>query len=142
MENATKALLMAAGILIGIIVITIGVVLFVNYKKIGSSYEQQLKTAEITKYNSNFTKFEGRDNITIYEIISIAKFATEKQNGEIETKVKLGEEDITNIDSSTQDYKQMITPYITDYPLKVYKVSKVSYNEDTGYIDEIEFVEK
>ena len=135
MENASKALLMAGGILIAIIVITIGVVLFVNYKNIGASYEQQIKTAEIQKYNSNFTKFEGRDNITIYEIISIAKFAKENENREIETKIKLENEYIT-------PSKEMIVTYAKEYSEKRYKVYKIIYDENYGIITEIHFVEK
>ena len=38
MENATKALLMAGGILVGLIVISLGVRLFVNLNKSGKTY--------------------------------------------------------------------------------------------------------
>ena len=75
MENASKALLISGGVLIAILVISIGVYLFTSYSDIGSSYEQNMSTAEIQKFNVNFTKFEGRDDITIHEIVTLVNFA-------------------------------------------------------------------
>ena len=88
MENASKALLMAGGILVGILVLSIAVYLFASYRDIGIAYEQSLSAVEIDKFNSNFTKFEGRDDITIQEIVSTVNFAKqyEEQTG---TRVKV-----------------------------------------------------
>ena len=77
MENATKALLISGGILIGLLAISIGVYLFANYSQIGSTYDRSLQATEIQKFNANFTKFEGRDDITLHEIVSVANYARE-----------------------------------------------------------------
>lgn len=75
MENASKALIIAGGILISMLVISIGVYLFANYGNASLSYDKNMETIEIQKFNGNFTKFEGRNNITIHEIITLANFA-------------------------------------------------------------------
>ena len=83
MENASKALLISGGILVAMLVISIGVYLFASYSDVGSSYEQTMEATEIQKFNVNFTKFEGRDDITIHEILTLANFAKqyEEQTG-------------------------------------------------------------
>ena len=77
MENASKALLMAGGVLVGMLVMAMAVILFTTYGDLGKTYEQTMSEAEIQKFNSNFTKFEGRTDITVHEILTLAKFAKE-----------------------------------------------------------------
>lgn len=83
MENATKALLISGGVLIGLMVISIGVYLFTTYSGNTYVYDQHMQENEIKKFNVNFTKFEGRDDITIHEILTLANFAKqyEEQTG-------------------------------------------------------------
>mgnify|MGYP004635169463 FL=1 len=58
MENISKALLIAAGVLIGILVLTIAVYLFINFGKTSREYAEKLDKIEIQKYNGNFDKFK------------------------------------------------------------------------------------
>lgn len=95
MENATKALLIAGGILISMLVLTIGIYLFVSFRDAGSSYEQTMETTEIQKFNVNFTKFEGRKDITIQEIVSIVNFAKQyKEQTDIDILIYLSNENL------------------------------------------------
>jgi maltose-binding protein MalE len=90
MENAAKALTIAGGILIAMMVISLGVYLFINARDVGTSYEKSMETAELQKFNSNFTTFEGREDITIQEIVTIAKFVKQyKEQTEIDVEVNL-----------------------------------------------------
>lgn len=75
MENASQALIIAGTVLLAIIVLSVGVFLVSSYSKTGESYEQTLSITEITKFNANFTKFIGRENITAQEIITLKNFA-------------------------------------------------------------------
>lgn len=83
MENASNALLIGGGILIAMLILSIGVYLFTNYSDLSASYERTMETTEIQKFNEKFLKFEGRQDITIQEIVSLANFAREynKENG-------------------------------------------------------------
>ena len=98
MENASKALLMAGGILVAMLILSIGIYLFASYRDIGITYEQSLSAVEIEKFNSNFTKFEGRDDITIQEIVTLVNFAKQyKEQTEIDIQVLLlGEGNLTS----------------------------------------------
>ena len=57
MENATKALIMAAGILIGIIVLSIFAYEFIVISNTGEQYGQEIRRREITEFNSQFEAY-------------------------------------------------------------------------------------
>lgn len=77
MENASKALIMAAGILIGVIIITIGVYVFINFGDTSKEIQKQIDARVLAEFNNNFTKYEGSNEITIHDILSLANFAKE-----------------------------------------------------------------
>lgn len=58
MENATKALLIAAAVLISILVISIGLIVFRMAS--GTIQEANLNKAEIASFNGEFEAFEGK----------------------------------------------------------------------------------
>ncbi|MDO5555297.1 MAG: hypothetical protein Q4G09_01165 [Clostridia bacterium] len=98
MENASKALLISGGVLIAMLILGIGVVLFMNYSQLGETYNQQVRATEIAKFNANFTKFEGRTNITAQEILTLKNFVDDyNKKTEEEVKVNVGSTTI-NID--------------------------------------------
>ena len=144
MENASKALMIVAGILIAILVISIGIYLFTDYRDMGSAYEQNLSTAEIQKFNVNFTKFEGRQDIKIQEIVTLVNFVQQyREKNEISEK-----NDITIIienqrfQKSTINGKKIIKDSIEDL-IKVYldesfTCVNIKYDND-GKVNEIYF---
>ena len=86
MENASRALLFAAEVLIGVVVLSIGVALFMMFQGYSQNTAEQLSDAKLVEFNSNFTKFygntgvdeHGRDipiKVSAHEIISTANFA-------------------------------------------------------------------
>ena len=77
MENASKALLMAAGVLIGIMVLSLAVYLFVTFGSTSAQMHQQKEQDQLNQFNSQFTSYEGKEDITIYDIVTVANLATE-----------------------------------------------------------------
>ena len=77
MENATKALLMSAGILIGILIISLAVYLFRNIESINEKYEETEKTKELAIYNNKFERYESRSDLTIHDLVTIFNFTDE-----------------------------------------------------------------
>ncbi len=69
MENASKALLMAAGVLIGIMVLSLAVYLFVTFGSTSAQMHQQKEQDQLNQFNSQFTSYEGKEDITIYDIV-------------------------------------------------------------------------
>lgn len=80
MENASKALLMASGVLIGILILSLAVYLFTSFGADSRRIQQQIDTNQLIQYNAQYTIYSGRKDITIYEIISTANLATENNN--------------------------------------------------------------
>lgn len=115
MENATKALLIAGGVLIAIIIISVMVITFKKTGNISKTYDKTINQEDVTKFNENFTKYEYKD-LTIHQAITITNFA--KENGVaingIELKVSEIEKNLKNR----------------------YKISILDRNEE-GYITEI-----
>lgn len=80
MENAAKALTIAAGVLIGVIIITIAVYLFTTLGNTTSEVYSKVEQEKIDKFNNQFLKYDGLANCTAHDIVSIANLA--KNNNE------------------------------------------------------------
>lgn len=77
MENASKALLMAAGILVGILIITLATYLFMTFGEYSNEVMEDINAKQIAQFNNNFYKYQGREECTIHDVITLANFAKE-----------------------------------------------------------------
>ena len=77
MENASKALIMAAGVLIGILILSLAVFLFADFGATSKGVYSQMEERQLTQYNAQYTVYAGRNDITIYDIISLVNLAQE-----------------------------------------------------------------
>ena len=82
MENASKALLMAAVILISVIILSLGVYLFIYFSDYAKGVNDDIKTNQIEQFNSQFLSYQGKD-LTIYDVITLANMAKDynQENG-------------------------------------------------------------
>lgn len=141
MENASKALIMAGGVLIGILIISLAVYLFTDFGSTSAQINAQNSQKQITEFNSKFTAYEGNDNITIYDIITLAGYA--KENNEYykdvedeKIEVKIGNKNCTNLKN-----QELINQYpSTNGILKKFMCSSIEYNE-RGKVKSIAFKE-
>ena len=78
MENASKALLMAAGILIGVLILALMFTLFLSSKELSTEYDKTKQSEAVQQFNVNFLQYIGQ-NLTIHQVITITNFA--KENG-------------------------------------------------------------
>lgn len=102
MENASKALIMAAEILLGVMIISIGVFLFNTMGQYSDETTDQIEQAQLDQFNNQFLKYYGNTSTngnapepiecTIHDIVNLANLASmyNAQNGFEET------EDISN----------------------------------------------
>ena len=120
MENASKALIMAGGILIGVLMLTLMVTSFMNSRELFSTYDEKRKLEEIQKFNVNFTKYIGQD-LNLYQIVTICNFA--ELNNVVMSSGK----------KTIEDIKKIYTE--EEYEEETYRIN-VSYSED-GYINAI-----
>ena len=76
MENAVKALYMAAGVLIGIMILSLAVVLFSGLQGYMEETNKQIMFNEVTRFNAKYTKYVDTE-LTIQDIITVAGEAYE-----------------------------------------------------------------
>jgi len=77
LENASKALLMAGGVLIGILVLSLGVILYATFRDSASFAEKRIEADRINQFNSQFSIYDGKEDLDIYDVIKIASTAKE-----------------------------------------------------------------
>lgn len=99
MENASKALLMAAGVLIGLLVISLAVYLFTSFASTSADVHKQNEQQQIEQFNSQFTSYVGKEGITIYDVVTVANLATENNRYYEYPKRKFAQEPQTATDS-------------------------------------------
>ena len=76
MENASKALIMAATVLLGIMILSLAVYLIITFGSKSAEMHKQIETDRLNQFNTQFTSYEGKQ-CTIYDVITVANLATE-----------------------------------------------------------------
>lgn len=86
MENAVKALYIAAGVLIGVMILSLGVALFASLQNYVDSAQERVEFNELNSFNTQFTKYINYENgvrqyeLTIQDIITAAGRAYENNS--------------------------------------------------------------
>lgn len=84
MENASKALIIAGGILIAIAVVSIGLYLFENARNVGTTTDARLKKQETEMFNAQFTEFiaknDSGENLTAQDVATIINLVRDSYN--------------------------------------------------------------
>lgn len=167
MENASKALLMAATMLIAIMIISLGVYLFASFGNIAREKSEDNKQQQITQFNAQFTSYQGKE-CTIYDVVTLANLATEnnkyydyekrnydangtdsyitiKLNTRREIKrIELGaNEDNQNILESNNNLIKADVGNISSgkEELKKYKIDEIKISEQTNKVYFVSFIE-
>ena len=158
MENASKALIMAAGVLIGIMILTIAVYLFATFGGRSAELHKQIERDRLNQFNAQFTSYESNNEITIYDVISVANLAKQSNinNGfetidtsansfyvsvDVVTKRNGSKKEFSNIESWTQNkYEQdlLLKEETINEVLPTYKC-KVTINQVTERVNKVEF---
>lgn len=117
MENITKALLMAAGMLLAVLILSL---LVMAYNKLSGYYEQsqELLTAEqLDKFNKQFQNYAGRKDIRGNELISLMNKIIDYNESEsyqvgtnyepIKVKITIGENLVDAFKYETDDSEKV-----------------------------------
>lgn len=80
MENASKALIMAAGVLIGLLILSLAVYLFATFGATSAELHKENDASRINQFNTQFTQYEGKSDITIYDVVTVANLAKDNNN--------------------------------------------------------------
>lgn len=77
MENASNALIIAGGVLIGILIISLAVYLFVDFGSTSAEINKQNEEQQLVQFNTKFTSYENKEGLTIYDVVTVAGYAKE-----------------------------------------------------------------
>lgn len=141
MENASKALLIAGGVLIAILLLTLFSYLFRQMASSTSNIYENLEKHEITEFNQQFLNYEGRgveigkSPLKVQDVASLINLAQDSKNSfkyGVKVEIRLNGVDI----ASTQNSKDWLKNNInTDVQ---YKCVSVHTNSDTLLVDYVE----
>ncbi len=169
MENASKALIMAAGILIAIIIIgalTLTTRSVRSFQRANLSEEERV---QIMEYNERFTKYVGQymygteimtminkqsDDIknqsTIYPITVVINFLEggytydeerKYRDGTTRTETVTVNELVLTIDAATGAYIPLTSSSVKSFRNRAFKCKSVEVDNYTGRVNKIEFDE-
>ncbi len=152
MENASKALIMAAGVLLGVMIISFAVYLFSTFGSYSNDVYTQMEATRMEAFNSQFTKFYGteqRENpydtnsdkyyngpilCTVQDVVTIAKLARDSNS-----KYGVYEDDSNYI--STNENDMYITVNLLSEPRKGKNIENWTGNQFTDLIKNNTFVD-
>ena len=77
MENASKALLMAGGVLIGLLIIALAVYLFTSFGTTSAEVNRKNQEQQLVQFNTQYSSYLGRKDLTIYDVVTVANSAHE-----------------------------------------------------------------
>lgn len=121
MENASKALIMAASVLLGVMIISVGVALFNSFSSFGADAAKKIEEKQISEWNNNYLKYYGN---TTY-----LKDENDKNKGTINAPIKVTAHDIISIiNSASQNNIKHFGDYTNEW------VNTYSGNENYYYI--------
>lgn len=165
MENASKALIIAGEILIGVLILSLASYMLIQFGNFSKNMNEQMSLTEIRAFNVKFTKFSERANISMQEIASIVNFANKSNSNYgvslgdpyfVDVKingVSILDKPINNllednkntiyyscnIELSKIEIENSENGKIIIKAKRNYKNSDITYNEGTGLINMINF---
>ncbi len=151
MENASKALIMAVSIILGIMIVTFLCFAFGMVKNLNSKNMTQIEETETAKFNEEFFKYyeNGKDiiEVTSHDIISISNFVKEN-NSKYDLKeatqnsyyvtidVYTKSEKIYNFEKSNQDEYSIFLEQN-----RIFKCSEIKINKITKRVEYVKYEE-
>ena len=137
MENASKALLMAGGILIALLIIGSLVLLFANLQDYQNKTDVSSKQAQIAEFNNQFEPY-NKKNLTLMELKSIYNKIISNNTKHPEYKIEsniitVGNTVYPNIAASFTEIDEQ------DKQNKRFECIKIEYNNADGRISKMDF---
>lgn len=144
MENASKALIMAGGVLIGVLIISLAVYLFVSFGQTSAEINSENAQKQLTQFNAQFTSYEDKEGLTIYDVMTVAGYANENNNYydnsqvyEIQVTVR----GLGRIDNNIEKLQKEIENQSSSGNLSTYSCKVTEYNEN-GRVKTVVFTKK
>lgn len=147
MENAVKALYIAAGVLIGVMILSLAVVLYSDLQGYIENSNDQIRFNELTRFNAKYTKYINT-GLTIQDIVTVAGEAYEN-NSSYNPDTSVWDEspnslyiaiylDGTRVDTNIREKMVELLEANTENTYKC-ESNDVEYSDNTGRIYKMSF---
>lgn len=146
MENASKALIIAAEVLIGVLLLTLAVYLFNQTAGFSKTIDDNIEMKNIAEFNVQFTTYEKKNNLTAQDVITLGNLARdynkteEGQNANRQIKVL-----VQDVESSYQIAHNLTDEktyeFIQKYSMEkqaTFTCTKIVVEKTTGRVNRIE----
>ena len=145
MENASNALIIAGGVLIGVLILSLAVYLFADFGSTSAEINKKTQEQQLVQFNSKFTTYESTEKKwTVYDVVTVAGYAREnnkyytdgESDGLVDNtyfennyKITVKFESINGTTDNLQDYNtDYYTEAIQDEQKNVTELPKYSCN--------------
>jgi hypothetical protein len=141
MENASKALIMAGGVLIALMIIGAVVLMATNLSDYKNSQDEATKSSQIAEFNNQFMPYD-KDDLTLMELKTLYNKIESNNKKNPDEKIS------TNIVTASGGYSAVYSDLATrsfseieeeDKINKVFKCIKIEYENSSGKISAMYF---
>ena len=139
MENASKALLISAGVLIAILLLTLFSYLMRQMGDSTYGIYSKLSQREITEFNQKFLNYEGRENLSIQDVITIVNLAIDSNKS---VKIPSTISVLVNDENWVNKNKTQINDLLKSNLDKQYKCLSVTINTATLLVKEVTIIQE
>lgn len=135
MENASKALLMAGGILIALLILGSIVLLFANLQDYQNKTDSSTKQSQIAAFNNQFEPY-NKDDLTLMELKSVYNKIVSNNKKYPEYVIQ------TNIETVYSNINVPFSQIEEEHKQnKIFKCTAIEYENSDGRISKILFAE-
>lgn len=154
MENATQALIIVAGALIGIMILSLGMTLVSSLTSYVENSQETIRFNELNSFNTQFLNYANKDNLTVHDVVTVANLANENNKSyniftPEEISASRGQASITyvavylKIDHITEaieaDIQDRSSNLLADNIGKTFECTDIKISEITGRVYEVYF---
>lgn len=131
MENASNALLIAGGVLLAILVLTLFIYMFSNANTIGSAQDEKTKLARLAEWNAEWEAYkkEVAYGVDVLTVVNKAKQNNIEYNNDSKYFVTI------EINGTDNNGIQITTNNIRNYKKSVFKCEEIRYSTETGRVN-------
>lgn len=90
MENASRALLIAASVLLGVMILSVASVLFSSFSSSGKEIVAKMDERQLSEWNNNYLKYVNTNEITAHDIVTVINQAQENNKKYFEENMPSG----------------------------------------------------
>lgn len=136
MENASKALLMAAEVLIAMMIVSLGVYVFYTYSQTSREIHDKKAEQQLVEFNAKYTKYVDQTTLTIYDVRTIANYAKKDNENLVDSeKIEVMFEESNVVNKTETEWDAQIQSQVVaisngNTELRKYKCIEPEYTEN------------